>query len=41
MYYSGFHVFGVPDELLGPGRESTEATTSVRIKAFYGTVTTL
>ena len=33
--------FGVPDELLGLGRGSTEATASVRIKAFYGTVTTL
>jgi hypothetical protein len=33
--------FGIPDELLGLGRGSTEATASVRIRAFYGTITTL
>ena len=33
--------FGIPDELLGLGRGSTEATASVRIRAFFGTITTL
>lgn len=33
--------FGVPDELLGMGRGSTEATATVRLTAFYGTITTI
>ena len=33
--------FGIPDELLGLGRGSTEATASVRIRAFFGTISTL
>lgn len=33
--------FGIPDELLGLGRGSTEATASVRVRAFFGNITTL
>ena len=33
--------FGVPDELVGLGRGSTEATATVRLKAFYNTITTI
>ena len=33
--------FGVPDELVGMGRGSTEATATVRLTAFYGTITTI
>jgi hypothetical protein len=33
--------FGIPDELLGLGRGTTEATATVRIRAFHGIITTI
>ena len=33
--------FGVPDEIVGLGRGSTEATATVRLKAFYNTIATI
>jgi hypothetical protein len=33
--------YGVPDEIVGLGRGSTEATATVRLKAFYNTIATI
>ena len=33
--------FGIPDEMLGLGRGSTEATANVRLRSFYGIITTI